>query len=200
MKITKKLVMLLSIVLCIGISSCSKDDDDSGGGGNPSVIDVKVENGNEYNDWIATVKALIATDENSRGEWIGYEVASCEYKNGGLKLNLPSSVPSQYLDFEVWDDDDYADYADFQVSDKNAKLAAIWILAYNEQDREIGWFELRGSNANTEVGAWYMYADRNFTVKGTDEYEGEKTTYDMSFRKGWNIWYEIEKEEKDSYA
>ena len=192
MKITKKLLMLLSIAVCIGISSCSNDDDDSSGGGNPSVIDVKVENGNEYNDWIATVKALIVEDEGRYSDggyyWIGYEVASCEYKNGGFKLNLPSSIPSQYL--EPWYDEDDEDYNYIHVSDKNAKVQNIWILAYNEQGREIGCFSLEGSNANFDVETWYIYADRNFTVKGTVEDDEDKFVCDLSFKKGWNIIYD----------
>lgn len=186
----RKLVMLLSMTVIIGISSCSKDDDE-GGSGNPSVIEAKVVDGNEYNDWIATVKALIVEDEarypGGGYYFIGYELTSGKYENGGFKLNLPNNVPSQYL----------ASYGDMDfdskfVSNTNAKAATIWILAYNEQDREIGSFRLAGTTID-EV-ATYLYADRNFSIKGNDE-EGD---VNLSFRKGWNIFYT--KETNDSFS
>ena len=186
METKKKLVIFLSIMVFIGVTACSKEDDDSGSG-NSSVINAKVENGNEYDDWIVTVKALIAENEGyypgGGFYWIGYELASGEYKNGGFKLNLPANVPEQYLS-ESMEDIDFA-------SDKNAKGVHIHVLAYNEQGREIGEFKLIGTTNNTEVEAWYFYIDRNVTAKGTEEDSKYKNkyVYNISYRKGWNISY-----------
>ena len=188
MKVKRKLVMLLSIMVFIGISGCSKDDDDGGGGDlNPSAINTQVVNGNEYNDWIVTVKALIETETE-----VEYTVATSDYKNGGFKLNFPDNVPSEYLEG--------ADLPMQFASDKDAKIGYCWILAYDEQDRVIGGFDLIGGNSNTEVIAEYVYADRNFTVKRTEEYGDSKVIYDLSFQKGWNIVYNIMQEGKDVYT
>ena len=195
MKIKRKLVMLLSIMVFIGISSCSDDNDN--GSNNPSVIDAKVVDGSEYNDQIVTVKALIVEsyERYPGGGYYqtGYEVASCPYKNGGFKLNLSKDVPSQYL--ESLDETDFGEeeIAPF-VSDKNAKIANLSILAYDEADKEIGEFYLNWENEE-DAGAIYCYADRDFTVKGTYNYGDYKDIYNVSIRKGWNIIYNKETNE-----
>ena len=183
-------LMTAAIVLMAAFASCKKDrtggDDNGGGGGsnNPSIINAKVVGGDVYNGKIITVKALMDDYDND----YEYVAASGKYENGGFWLSLPRTVPAQCL-FSI----SYIfDYEDFEgtISDWEAKIGGVWIGAYNGQDEEIG--EFWCTDDENEVDAGYVYLDRNLIIKGHHSDSSEE--FDFSFTKGWNIFYEVERE------
>ena len=104
---------------------------------------------------------------------------SAEYKNGGFELNLPATIPDEYLqsfsEKILMENNIY-------VSDTQAKVTSFTLLAYNSAETWIGSINFRSDN-------WYMqfiYADRSFTEKGVTLYGVE---IDCSYKKGWNIVY-----------
>jgi len=187
--------MTAVLIIMTAFASCKKDKDSKnddpgggGGGGGALAINATVVDGNDYNGYIATVKAMMEDDYDD------YAIASGKYANGGFKLNLPESVPARYL-YSF----DYIFEEDFEgtISDRKAKTGDVWIVAYDREDDEIG--EFLWTNENEDVWAYYVYVDRNLTIKGHESwyysYENEYyyTEYDCSFTKGWNILYYVEK-------
>ena len=177
-----------AMILMAAFASCKKDrtggDDNGGGGGsnNPSIINAKVVGGDDYNGKIITVKALLEGVDDD------YVAASGKYENGGFWLSLPRTVPEQYLISISY----FFDYEDFEgtISDWEAKIGLLWIGAYNSQDEEIG--EFWCTDDENEVAASYIYVDRNLTIKGHHPYSSDE--FDFSCTKGWNIFYEVERE------
>ena len=178
-------LMTAAMVLMAAFASCEKDKsggDDNGGGGdnNPLVINVRVVDGMDYNDRIATVKAV--TYDLNGHEYV--VLASGEYAYGEFTLSLPGTFPEKCL-YGI--DILYSGVAG-TVSDPKAKMGWLMLFAYNNNGKMIGEFWWK----NDEGHCWanYRYSDRNFTIKGHDSHDAE---YDCSFTKGWNIEYEIEK-------
>ena len=194
MKKMKNLGFLLAFAL-IAFASCEKDDNGgSNSGGNVSTITAtNVINGSTR---VITVKALAWW---SNGEWdYGSDaIAQTPYKNNGFTLELPSTVSAKYLYFI---DEEY-DTEDVFISDKNAKgMILEWLEGYDKDEKEIGSFYLIEENDNSAYYAYWVYADRDVTVKreekyeGYDEYDGSEwigiEKIDLTLRKGWNAVYE----------
>jgi len=175
---TSILIGLAAIMM--SFAACSKDLT-NGKEDNYLVIETRLNAVNVENarSDIATVKAIITNmlcleDESCR---IEYEVASSKFKNGGFKLNFSATVPDKYLEPIFVD-------KGFTVSDIQAKIGVVGLDAFDSAGNRIGYFSVRSSD-----GGWlvdYVYADRNFTLKGKTEYD---LAVDYSFNKGWNIIY-----------
>jgi len=164
-------------------TGCDKNKGGGGGddpdipSGNGFVINAKVEDGNDYNDEIATVKAVMYNWDTEEE----YSAASCKYANGGFKLTLPETVSAKYL--HVIDED----FDDFEgtISDPQAKMGFVSIEAYDDDKEYIGSF-VHG-DFDKSIWVQYMYFDRDVTINGYDnEFDDE---YNCSFKKGWNIMY-----------
>ena len=168
-------LMLAALIISAAFVACNKDNDnkDDGNNGNeivdnPAIIEVKdVVNGNNE---IVTVKVFGNYEEN--------EIASAKYNNG-FKLNLPTIVPNHLMSENMAED--------ATISDMEARLEYFLnIVAYNANDEFIGSIDCRDdSNKNK---CYYAYADRDFTLKRGD-------LLDYSFKKGWNKWYRVERED-----
>ena len=178
--LTKIFILLTTFIVFI---TCSKDEIR----GNSSIIESKGAIG--VDDDIAEVKAMIITGESEDGRsWIGYECGSSTFKNNGFKIKLCSTVPNQYLD--NWDTDFFDE--DFATSsDRSAKMAVIGVIAYDSKGKEVGEFECY--DEPNDCYAFYVYADRKFTVKG----EGTGYSCDCSFKKGWNVLYYEDRPKED---
>ena len=182
-------LMTAVMVLMAAFASCKKDrtgGDDNGGGGsnNPSIINAKVVDGDDYNGKIATVKALVDDYDND----YEYVAASGKYENGGFQLNL-SAVPAEYLG-EI----DLPQTV--IISDRKVKVAEELVIFANDDDGdEIGRFYMKDESDDYNRSD-YVYVDRNFTMKGYfSDYDIEEyyCEYDCSFTKGWNIVYSVYK-------
>ena len=197
-------VMMLTMV----INACEKNDSSSSSS-NSSGSDTtnngnsSDEDGNSFvinatnvvnsNSNIATAKAFV--------EAVGddYEVASAEYKNSGFKMNLPASVPDKRLTSAYnWFSGEVIYEALEKLSDKNAKITYFdCIYAYDEDGIEIGTLRQKQDyydDVDLEE-LYYIYADRNFTIKGTFS----DCEVNCTFKKGWNVFY-VYADEDDWYV
>ena len=128
---------------------------------------------------ITTVKAFT---------WSGYEFATAEYKNSGFKIVFPKSLP----DYELEDFIDVFGTPLSLMSDIYAKAIPALLVAFNSHNEEIGEFMHAYGSDDYYVEVYYVYADRDFTVKGTDNSEDYEVVFDCTFKKGWNVLYWIE--------
>ena len=178
--LTSVMIALMAIAL---FSTCKKDDDTVV---KPSVMSAK--NVINSNSDIVSVKAL-TYDDNTDEEVI---LATTPYQNDGFKLTL--KTPPENCLYEIGYAFEFEDER-IVVSDPNAKIGFAGATAYNHKDKEMGEFYFIGISTRCYVDAIYIYADRNFTVKGKIDY-GESVSYyeeyNCSFKKGWNILYVIE--------
>jgi len=136
------------------------------------------------NSSIETVKAFVyACGAGSCEEEI---IATGDYKNDGFTLGLPKIVPDRFL-YEEFENDEW-----ITVSDPEAKVGETYLYAFSNSGKRMGEFYYFGVNNRIWVDAFYVYADRNFTVKGKEEWGRWTEEYDLSFKKGWNIIYSVE--------
>jgi hypothetical protein len=182
-------ITLLSAFACITIFNDPDDIDGNGifgGSGSGSMtIDALVENGNSS---IVSVKAMCYGDDYLRG----YEVATGKYENGRIKITLPATIPTQYLQsMEV--------EPGTTISDKNAMWNIIGINAYDKDDKNIGGFfystlppvsfPIDYDEWNGYSHAWIVYVDRDVIIKGTTQEGDVIVIADGSLKKGWNLLY-----------
>ena len=180
-------LMMATVVTVMVFVACKKDPEPL-----PSTPDISVITAQNIiggNENITVVKALMVYDNSD--EWGADVIAASEYKNRGFVLTLPKILPDKYL-FEI-------DNEDLFVSDPKAKMGSPEILAFDNEENEVGYFYLWGINISMGmyVEAGYYYADRDFTIKGKIDYDYYSETWDASFKKGWNILYWIEDIESD---
>ena len=122
-------------------------------------------------------------------DWQVIETLSFPYENGQIVMTLPTSFPSEKLQTVdrrngmggYWtgtsDDADalVATLGDFFVFNGNKRVGRIAISNWSG----------KGSSAGKATLVSYQYADRSFTLTGSD-----KSYYysNCSFNKGWNIF------------
>ena len=108
-------------------------------------------------------------------DWQVIETLSFPYENGQIVMTLPTSFPS-----ETSDDADalVATLGDFFVFNGDKRVGRIAISNWSG----------KGSSAGKATLVSYQYADRSFTLTGSD-----KSYYysNCSFYKGWNIFANI---------
>ena len=181
---------LIAAILFVSaaIVSCDKDDDDDDGGLSTSTvgtIDAKVENGNAFNDLIDEVK--LVTLGNS-----GVVVlATAKFSNGGFKIGLPETVPSNVL--RSFDEQGGVD-EDLEVSNMNVKTTFTSLFAYDEDGDWIGGFFYFKEDATTFVGMQLVYADGDVNITGETTDEDGTETWSVYLKKGWNQMFFIDKE------
>ena len=176
-------LVAVSILLMTVLSACKKDPKGDGGGGgeSSSVIDAKNIIG-DATDGVDHVKVFV--DCYTENHWNKYEVGAGTFINDGFTIHL-RTLSSEYLGlvYDLVDDN-------LVVSDKDAKMSDITeIFAYSNEGKIVGEFRLYGQNDNIGYKAAHIYADRNFTIKGTELDNGYTFAYDCDFRKGWNVVY-----------
>ena len=158
--------------------SCNKDDNKDDIGGNPSIIEAK--NVNTPSD-IVSVSAYIYGSED-------FEVASSKFQNNSFTLKL-KNVPEELLGL-------VADYFPVRLlSDKYAKGDYLRVFAdcHLVGDYTYGCGEFSLEDRRNEMYADYVFVDREFTIKGVDS---DGYQYVCFLKKGWNIVYYLEIEEK----
>lgn len=166
------------------IASCNKNNDGNGGG---NATTIKATNVINSSIRITTVKVHVWDDDI--GDY-GDVIAQAQYKNNGFTLELPATVPAKYLDF-IFDSPPKS----ITISDRNVKGCALLdgIHGYDKGENEIGYFCLIEENDNSYYETFWMYVDRDVTVKGeykdTDYYEEVIEKYDLKLKKGWNVVY-----------
>lgn len=175
---------------------CGKDDDpaepgtESGTGG-AVTINAKVENGSNYNSKADNVKALMDVDEERDEEtgdyyWVGYTVASGQYKDGGFTINLPETVDSKYLSTPGLE-------KGVTLSDTNIKGGSIEFFVAYKSGVEVGdiYYATYSPASEPTAGtdAAYMHVDRGvkITGSGVDE-DGDNFSYNASLKKDGTLY------------
>ena len=196
----KKRFLQLSLLFTVSLasvlfSSCKKDDNPSGGRNKDGSFTITATNVINSSLQISAVKA----EPNDA-------IATAPYKNNGFELTLPATLPSKYL-YLITEDLDEDEFDNITISDKDAKILDIWadqIEAYDNDERNIGYFDLEAENDNSDSYVVYFYTDRNLKIKAElQEYEdGEEFIgkMDMDLKKGWNIVYYTETESGNKYT
>ncbi|MDR2843609.1 MAG: hypothetical protein LBV57_03060, partial [Candidatus Symbiothrix sp.] len=187
---------MMAMAVAVMVSGCDKleedgtDDGTKGGDtSTPFVITATVSTGGVAVD---TVKAFIWQYDEATDTESSFEVASGVYKNGGFTLNLPATLPAQYLQ-QLWDGDVPAG---INISASNVKGAGVGdIEAYKGLD-EVGDFWFGIDSPDIEIIAEFLYVDKDVTIIGShtgkDDWDREWTiteTYNVSLKKGWNKVY-----------
>lgn len=157
----------------ISFTACDKKDDDGGNGGNGGGTgkgkQTEVITGTED---VAGVVVFGDDDEN--------ELFTLAFKDGKMSLDFPAlkaedlvSMPAEGL----------------TITPSSAKGMMVYFDAFDADDNYIGEMEMIGKT-DDEVFAFYMYVDRDVTVKGTEnDGDGDETVYDLKLKKGWNKVY-----------
>jgi hypothetical protein len=179
----KAFVCLFTVV---ALCSCKKDNDDDAG--STSTIDnpitAKVENGSNID--VEKVKAEMGR--------LGYEVGLSDYSDGGFTLKLETSFPKEHLDVieEIVPDS-------VTVSAYSVKGAWMDIKAYKSVDNgassvSVGSFKYATGTSESSWRSRYIVvidSEVNITGTGTITHDGVayKETYNVQLKKGWNIVY-----------
>ena len=167
---------VLYLVATMFFVTCNKEEPIDN---TPFVVEVAIS-------YAGSVKAMIGTYQKlSNGEYglQQYEFTSITEENSGFKLNLPATLPHELILFNRFIGEG------FTVSDIQARTSTLSISTVDSYDgRPVGVFSL--SSDGYEWSAEYVYADRDFTEKGTNVYGLQM---DCSYKKGWNIVYQHDK-------
>jgi hypothetical protein len=177
----KKLLIMACICAGFALTGCSSDNDENTPA-NPLTIDARVENGNDYNSQIDSVRAFVNDDDTQ-------VVATAKYVNGGFTITLPANIDSKYFSFSFVDLP-----SGLTVSDKNAKYTVIDAYGFIgvKSGQIVSEFQYINNFFGYDlVSANFFYADRNVTISGTyTENNGNVNVWDnVSLKKGWNTVY-----------
>ena len=183
----KVFVATAVMAMAMVFTACKKkpDDNSSNNGGKEDEVNllvVEAKNVIDGSSDITKVKAYVSNFDE-------YLVVSTNYTSNGFKMTL-SKVPSKYLMPAI------SDFPFLMISDKSAKMTDVDFIAYDNADMPIGYFSFEDPITGSE--ATYVYADKNFTMKGIVAWDEEDdddeyaTKFDCTFKKGWNIMYETE--------
>ncbi|MDR0371519.1 MAG: BACON domain-containing protein [Prevotellaceae bacterium] len=143
----------------------------------PSLIAVTVEGGMNYNEIIDYVAAISYYTENK-----GIEVGRAPYENGGFTLKLdPEPGGLSTFDFDA---------NKLEISDVKAKGITLKMEGFKSKTY-VGDFFME--NVYGYSGRYY-YMDRDVSITGSYSESVAiytiNNSYDLNFKKGWNIVYE----------
>ncbi len=191
MKKFKNVFLLAAMAVSAVFVGCDKGNDPSND--DPSDPSGGLT-GSSFDGVITATVSGLAIDEVKAIEYIKgvveFEMASGKYENGGFTLNLPSTIPAQYL----------VAFAGtvptgIQISDANFKgFIGGNIYAYKNGER-VGQFVYGAEiDDDTKISVSFIYADRNVTITGSytteNEWVTEIVTYNnVTWKKGWNKVY-----------
>lgn len=188
----EKSIFKSCLFLAVGITatmfySCKNEDNGVENGKAPTITATNVLS-TSSNVAISNVKAEISWDSNDNSN---YTIAQAQFKNNGFTLQLPATIAAQYLTpaFDTSSDD----LTGITISDKNFQGNSPVFSAYDNNDNELGsldyaYTDPNGDGTSGVVAAW-IYADRDVTIKGEQNYDYDTVDYNLTLKKGWNITY-----------
>jgi hypothetical protein len=144
----------------------------------PFVIEAQVENGAQYD--VDEVQVYL----QYHGDGADLLLASGKYENGAFKITLPATFDENYLN-------ELGTANGVTVSNPNARYAMFDEIAAYKNSEAVGIFS---SGYNPNIKVQYMYLDRDVTINGTLNDDNDPITYDIIFKKGWNMVYAIKTE------
>ena len=196
-KLLKKLALLPLFCGLILTSACSNDDENGNDNNNDiptgwfdGTITATVVDGNEYNDLISGVEAVGLTFVDG-GDI--ETIATGTWANGGFTITLPATLDNRFL-FRIGDEfESDPDLLDFTVSNMDAMATifdGIAIRALDSDGNSLGSIWHYRENASSHI----IYVDRDVIISGTFYYDGFSEVWNISFRRGWNKLYIVERE------
>ena len=172
-RILISLILTLMVVVTTFVA-CKKESSDD-------YFVVDVQNVLGETEGITTVKATITYNIPATDEWETVTLSTAEFHDNGFIMQLPSTLQRKYLEkvnLPNW----------IEVSDTNAKTSQNISFSANNSSETMGNFWLKGGDNYTWIDARYIYADRDFTLKGNiNIFE-----WNCTFTKGWNIMYYVD--------
>jgi hypothetical protein len=169
---------LVSLLAVAAVCSCDKDEDNSSESGaiQNNKLDIVVENGESHSAKIDTVRLEIYSNDQSRD----IVLVSAPYGSGKFTLNLPESISLQYI-ASLFDEDIPQGV---NVSNPNVKGRNPNLYAY-KSGAKVGRFRQKAENVKGDI----TYADGDVKVTGSYTEKGEKVTFNLDLKKGWNMMY-----------
>ena len=106
------------------------------------------------------------------------------FQNNGFILQPTNNVPKHAL----WSIIETGVY-EF-ISDKDANLGEFAIDALDNNGNVIGFIDLFAETEDKFYISFWIYADRDVTIRGTYRENGWEQNWDVDFRRGWNAVYQ----------
>jgi len=193
----KRKFFKLGLFLTLGLTttvfySCEKNDNGDESSNVSKIIATNVVNGSPE---IVTVKAEVSWYNGNNYEY--YTIAEAPYKDNGFTLELPATVPAQYLD-SIMENGDEVFIKGITVSDKTVIGTSFECFdAYDKNDDSIGGlYYLSVDDNGNGSEAWWFYVDKEVTINGQNKQEYEDFNEvdisifnNLTLKKGWNIIY-----------
>ena len=189
--------LVLALALCaFAFASCGDDDEN---GGSSSFFDGTITGTLKNMNWnwedytytfaditteVDEIHAIIYNEETEESEVF----CSATVTNGKFSIKLPTPS-AKYLDA-------IGGAQGVTVSDVTAKITSVYFRC-SKNGEENGYPDMYPANPNDEIDIEFMYADRDFTIKGslvdTDDGVTYTEEYNVNLKKGWNtiIYREI---------
>jgi hypothetical protein len=184
------LALGLTTAMCYSCKENEKPDIENpdGNGNIDDTFTIIATNVNNSSSKITTVKAIV-----DYSDYDNYHlIAQAPYKDNGFILKLPA-LPTNRL-YPIFEEDDFENRnSHLIISDRSAKsFEGMDIEAYDKDEENIGGFYY-STNKDIDEGecVYWIYVDKNVTVKGEEYSEGYIDKWDMDLKEGWNVIYEI---------
>ena len=188
---------LFSVVACciasmsVVFTGCKKDSD-GGGGSTFTSITAEVEDGEDYNSVVDEVIAMMYYND---GE---FEAAYGDYSKGGFTIEFPSEVANRYLS--------YVEFGDADMEPDDVRGGSVDFEAFDKSGNWLGDFQYRRSSRSIASMAYFVYVNKDCTVKGSykerlgPDNENYSVSYDISLKKGWNKFYATQDADELTYS
>ena len=217
MKKTLKQFALLPLFCGLLITvACSKNDDnnDEVEVTKPFTITAVVEDGNNYDEIISQVVAMVEIYDPISFREIYDSIATGKWSNGGFTLTLPTP-PTQFLfgiKIAIGFISESGHVDSLEISDTNARMLGLFgdgsFYAFGNYGYEepIGdlFYDKSGENSFTIVD--FFFVDRDVTITGSfsrfccDECGYNFFAYNMLLKKGWNRVYWTETDGRTEWS
>ena len=199
---TKKLI-LITLLFCVFLIDCNKENDDTLSG---SIVDgkitAKVENASEFSNVVA-VKFMAYDISVNRH----VELARGIWKNGGFTIKLPKALDPNFLHPLIrrnvllggyWIPGITEIQPTLTISNENVRVDNNYFVGIDKDGEEVAFFYLFMEDKNSFHEANFTYVDSDVTISGYTKREFQvspnwsernTTTYSVSWKEGWNVWY-----------
>ena len=179
---SKPLFIATALLAALIFSNCEKYDSKNGGS---LTIEVKVQNGENFNNVINEVRAIGYLDSNQQ-----VIIASAPFENGGFKITLPKKIDERLL--EPMYLENYYIQPSLKVSNRNVNSTVLDVLYGYKNNAYVSIFQVYGENVadnNKIYEIFFTYVDKDVKITGT-QYEYDNIFYiDNDLKKGWNVVY-----------
>ena len=191
--------LFIAIFAVTVFTSCNNDNEPNNNAQEFTITATNVQ-GSGVNR-IATVEATLLYREYYDGSTRIEEfvLGEAPFQNRGFSVTLSTDIPNLFL-FSI---EELEWGGELAISNRNANLVSFGgdnggFVAFDSDGNRIGGGIAKTAKTNTaEYYAFWIYADKNVTVRGSFTTEWSRTThFDLNLRSGWNaVFVRIESNE-----